>query len=437
MSNKFILNNIFYNIDDFEQYFKVKRKLKNMKIDKDSLLIDFINERTKEINRLNILNIVREEKRQGRAVELYNYDLKIIIPNMDEELEINSIIDIIEKYKNPIERKFNVKKFDFISLDKIKNKKDCFDYYRNDIHFYIGKDIYVLEYLGYTIKADELNILEMYRNLERTDYIPEDILNKLKDNWMYLISYNDKDIIKLNEDTLVELRYFIKNMVNSTSYKEIKNKAEKEHIRIVWTFRLTIAFMLISLFAGIVNMNAITMIFSGLGIFVGLPFFIYFISKYDYEISFGISAEYENLLKLKGLQKFDDKYISFRENEEFLKGYNEKPLLLKESKEVKSLPINTENIKDRELKALLKATRNLINNNKTIDKNLLENYILPEINNLANNFDSLDKKSRDYLIKSINILNSKLLDDKEIKKEEDLLKFKIDSKVLYQKLQEF
>lgn len=461
MKDNMLLNKILHNIKDFDEYIKNNKDILRTTKEKERLSINFNNS-----NKIRNLIVIRsyydkEEKNSMIKYKLFNEDgYKIENIAIYDDLKIEEIIKLIHEYKSPTERKFDVKHIDyFLSIKTLEEISRCYENeylsinykrYKEDVHFYENNYFYILEYKEYLIKADKKNILktEYYKNLEQVDNIPKDVLNLLENNLKYIVGYRkDTDIIELNNNKLIEYDTLINSLKQTDVYKKAEIKASKQK-----TIDIRNSFIGL----GSLGLLSYLCFFKG---FISLFLLIFSILCFGYDQYLERERKYGKIFgpirhnekkilhfNIQEIETIDGKYVSLNKEHNILSNYKPKEkdivLLEKSKEEIKQIenPTKKEIIinksEDEEIESLLITTRELIKNNQSINNNLLESYIVPEINNLVSNYNKLDEESREYLFNNIKELNDKLENDKDYNDNKEVEKLKIDSKVLYQQLQE-
>lgn len=423
------LYNVIDNFDDFKEEIKVIPEVNYMHYSfnpykedeiektKEEILIRFNNQKLnitrhiKLIKEENIINYYLLDKNE-EIIEEEQYN------HFDKE-NINKILKFIKEYENPIERKYNY------IIDKVSfyNKNSKFRFYYKDDNIAISDPEYI--YIFKDKDTYEIYNKETNKKLDTTYNI--NLFLKMYNSYLKYLKNNE--IMVYENDTFIN-KYKLYDKL-SKSIEENNNYIKaKEHLKeyeiIVIMFSLMAIFFII--FFPTLKPSLLPMIVSFIGTF-------FYLSKLRL-----INTVENNIDKIK---ETDDTYININNHytlyleerlgikkDSLYELTNNKHLELPKPKETEIYEVVKSN--NQELENKLSKTRNLIKNNKTINNNLLKNYIIPEINNLIKNYDNLEEEEKDYLYKSIEELNNKL----ENQNTEDKIKLTVDSKVLYQQLQE-
>jgi len=331
---------------------------------------------------------------------------------------INKILKFIKEYKNPIEREYGY------TIDKVSfyNKNTKFRFYYNDNNIAISNYEYI--YIFEDKDNYEIYNKETSKQLKTTYNID-----------LFLTMYNNYlEYLKNNEIMIYENDTFINKY---KLYDKLSESIEENNNYIKAKKHLKEYEIIVIMFS---SMAIFFMIFFPLKTSL-LPMIVSFIGTFFYLSKLRLINTVEN--NIDKIKETDDTYININNHytlyleerlgikkDSLYELTNNKHLELPKPTETEIYEVVKSN--NQELENKLSKTRNLIKDNKTINNNLLKNYIIPEINNLIKNYDNLEEEEKDYLYKSIEELNNKL----ENQNTEDKIKLTVDSKVLYQQLQE-
>lgn len=422
------LYNIIDNFDDFKEEIKAIPEINYMHYSFNPYSEDNVKKTKEEVLiRFNhqVLNITRHIKLIKETNEINCYlldkDEQIIEEEQYSHFDkkyINKILKFIKEYKNPIEREYGY------TIDKVSfyNKNTKFRFYYNDNNIAISNYEYI--YIFEDKDNYEIYNKETSKQLKNTYNID-----------LFLTMYNNYlEYLKNNEIMIYENDTFINKY---KLYDKLSESIEENNNYIKAKKHLKEYEIIVIMFS---SMAIFFMIFFPLKTSL-LPMIVSFIGTFFYLSKLRLINTVEN--NIDKIKETDDAYININNHytlyleeklgikkDSLYELTNNKHLELTKPKETEIYEVVKSN--NQELENELSKTRNLIKDNKTINNNLLKNYIIPEINNLIKNYDNLEEEEKNYLYKSIEELNNKL----ENKNTEDKIKLTVDSKVLYQQLQE-
>ena len=465
MTDNSTLNKILDNIEDFDEYIKHHEGIFRATIQKENLSIDFKNTHSNKIRNLIVIksNYMKDKNDTNIKYKLFNEEgHQIENPALYDDLKIEEIRQLMNNYKTPLERTFDVRKIDnFFSIERIYYTdarynfyKSDYDFYKKDVQFYGNNYFYILEYKDYLIKKDKKNIVETeyYKNLKKVNSIPEDILNLLKDNLEYIVGFGkDSDIIDFKDNQLIKYDVFVNSLKQTYVYKNAEIKASKQKTidrRILFAELGTFSIFIYLFYAMGISLFSY-LAFAIFGII--LVTIVLRIDGYG-EIFRSISHKESKILDVgSNIRIMDCKYISLNENERSLEMYkmSDKIHLIKTpvKEEIKQITVST-NKEDNKIKIIKTNNKEMeeeikiinkyieeINENELLDtKNQINTYYIPEINKNLKNYIDLNDEYKDLLMENIELLKHELEDILNNKKKENTMQTEVGIKVMNREL---